>query len=122
MKLTRLRRFLRQNSHLSFSDAQKMLDMIDIIGEDAENYEYWMQQEDITPKEDEMKKFVIINVKRSLELFTGIELVGMQGIIDSLATEVGYERVLEALQNWKKDNDERIRLDKEFEELDDHPF
>ena len=99
-----------------------MLDMIDIIGEDAENYEYWMQQEDIIPKEDEMKKFVIINVKRSLELFMDIELVGMQGIIDSLATEVGYERVLEALQNWKKDNDERIRLDKEFEELDDHPF
>ncbi len=124
MDLSWLKRQLRQPGYPSFEDAQRLLDAIDGVYEDAQEYETALRygDQDVNPY-PEMSRFVKDNAEILVHVLLRIPSVGMQGVLDAMIEAKGYEGVLQALEGWKKRPKEVEALDEELlQDLDEHPF
>ena len=95
MNLSWLKRQLRKTGYPSFEDAQRLLDAIDRVYEDAQEYETILLHgdQDINPY-TEMSRFVKENAGILVHVLLRIPSVGMQGVLDAMIASKGYEDVL----------------------------
>jgi hypothetical protein len=122
MELSWLKRQLRKPGYPSFEEAQDLLDAIDRVYEDAQEYEQTLLHDgEINPYE-EMSHFVKENAEMLVHNLLLFPSIGVQGVLDVLIASKGYEGVLHELEEWKKQPHEKARLNEEFLEDLEHPW
>jgi hypothetical protein len=124
MELSWLKRQLRQPGYPPFEDAQRLLDALDRVYEDAQEYETILLhgEQDINPY-TEMSRFVKENAGILVHVLLGIPSVGMQGVLDAMIASKGYEGVLHELEEWRmRPREIEIQDEKFLQDLGDHPF
>ena len=123
MDLSRLRRELRIVGYDSYTEALALLDALDIVHEDAEQYESRMRDSDGI-QEEHMIDFLRNGLETLVRELVRIESIGVDGVLSALTSQVGQRRVSEALENWKEQHDEEAASydDDTPGDLDTHLF
>lgn len=122
--VTRFRRDLRNIGFVTSDDALALLDLLDMVYEEAEAFEDGLKPNtnyriDLT--ETNITEFVEENADRLVVGLARIEYIGIQGVIDDLVAYGGYERVEAALADKKRrDAEYKIALE-ELGDLGDYP-
>ena len=122
MELTRLRRFLRESTTVSsYADMQALLDMIDSVYEEAQDYKDHMQG-GVHPDESFIGRTVTEQAKSLVIGLANLEAMGVYGVLSALIEAYGYNVVSSAFEDCKKAQEAMIDLENPFADLEDHPF
>ena len=119
MELTRFRRYLQSQSDNddSYRDVLALLDMADLVREEAEYYEDELKQQQ-APNNTDMQFFVTELVDKVVDALCELEGMSMgdvaRRLIENSATDVET-----ALSEWR---DEQNRDSEPLGDLDEHPF
>jgi hypothetical protein len=120
MDLTRFRRYLRDHHTLPATAARDLLDEVDLVHEDAEYYEQRMREQSSLSDED-MTGFVGENAERLT--FALIRIMGIESLLQVIASETGYEESIEIMSTLKAELDEKEQASrKAIAELNEEPF
>ena len=119
MELTRFKRYLHSQSENddSYRDVLALLDIADLIREEAEYYEDELRQQQ-APNNTDMQFFVIELVDKVVDALCELEGVSKRDVTHRII-ETSFADVEMALSDWK---DEQNRDSEPLGDLDEHPF